>query len=434
VSEIDIMLDLRGWQTPASGPGELVALWPQIEGELRGTSLKRGDTYRALARTSQPTTVIALSTWSALDSGSVFRIQGLVEPPALRRPCRLCGLAGDKRAGEFQCQTCRSTGLDTGVCSRHVRVLNGAYSRSRLLVSCQEHAPRCHDCAAAAEFWCIGPSCRGNGAWCATHRRSHRNSPEVGYCHGCYELVFPQCLLSGCQEPGVNRCEYVDRALGQACGVKLCNRHVARWQVFGYEKVGLARCSKHRRVAELGDPDVIFQVVAGTAARHLQTSSRDGVRYFLPTLGSVKNILLKGRNRAYDEMAALSLYQALLKDLQAAGPRQPLQVKMKELLERASSRWDEFLGNANARRMQGSPYFNALKKVLLQRGERELAEGITMSDFIPNYIRGDPPTPGLFVRVPDHLKPRFIGRGGANIQAYGAAIGCTVKTERESRQ
>jgi len=188
----------------------------------------------------------------------------------------------------------------------------------------------------------------------------------------------------------------------------------------------------HRRIKELNDDDVIWQVVAGTAVRHVR-AERGDEQYFLPTLGSVKNILIKGRNQFYDESQALALYQSLQAQIRSRADGGKLVDKMRWLLDRAASSWGRRIVRMSERRAEGAKYFALLLTLLQRKGEFDLAEAIAMSDFIPNFVRGNPPKPGLFVRIPATLRGRFIGSKGVNIRAYSAQLGCEVELEKEER-
>lgn len=430
-SSVDLLIDVRELTPQFNSPSELIDLWETIQQAITGRVLSAGDErpvelggrgmlkFTVLSTPNGPVTV-QLSTR--------FAIHSILERPAIRQFCRRCASEGRSVHGPFSCKMCRQTDEHAGICDRHAIILEGGLRRGgRVVASCDEHSPKCHSCASNAEHWCLGPVCRGEEAWCPAHVRRHPKSADILYCAACYERVFPQCVTANCLEPGTNICEHVDQITGRGCGRLLCNRHVARWQVYGYERIGLARCYEHRRIRELADADVIWQVVAGTAFRHMQ---KGGQRYPLPTLGSIKNILLKGRKRFYDEHVACELYRALQTQIRGIPRMSAVQQKMFELLNRASDRWTSDVGRAQTRRDQGRSYLEKLKQELVKVGLPEIASAAEMTDFVPEYVKGPPTRSMLFVRLPSELKGRFIGKAGARIKDLAQRIGCEIGFEK----
>jgi hypothetical protein len=200
--------------------------------------------------------------------------------------------------------------------------------------------------------------------------------------------------------------------------------------------MGLARCGDHRRILELSDSAVIWQVVAGTALRR---SGRSGASvrvgsqqqvYPLPSLGSIKNILLKARKKFYTEDMALQLYQTLQAQLRSETHLPVLQARMLDLLDRSALKWTEMRGRAGKRREQGLFYLQNLKAVLSGAGFDDMAVSVEMTDFVPESAKAPARKACLYIRMPEEYRGRFVGRGGDRIREFSRRIGCDIRFEK----
>jgi predicted PilT family ATPase len=72
---------------------------------------------------------------------------------------------------------------------------------------------------------------------------------------------------------------------------------------------------------------------------------------------------------------------------------------------------------------EGLRRFAELQRILAELGHAEMAAQVSMSVFKPR-------TGDLWVRVPEQLKPRFIGKQGSTIKEMQRRLGLTIKLER----
>lgn len=438
-ADVELIIDTRKLQPPPQNAEELISLWEQTQSVIAGKIVSSGDCRPVefpgrgqldfiVIRTSSPNVTVSEKT--------TFAVHSVLERSRTKHRCRLCAAAGEYADGPFFCKECSRGDAQAGVCERHVRILEGGLRRGAYIAStCAEHSPRCSHCQQAAVFWCLGPICKGNQAWCNAERKTHRNNQDNPYCPACYELVYPQCVQANCLEPGTSQCEHIDSASGKPCGRRLCNRHVGRWQVYGYERIGLARCSEHRRIMQSADADVVWQIVAGTTLRRSErggTSMRlrgQQQTYPLPTLGSIKNVLLKARKQFYSESMAMQLYEGLRFQLRNASHRSPLQAKMLELLDRSAPIWLSGVVKAEARKEKGLSYLEKLKATLSAAGLYEMASTVEMTDFIPESTK-DGRSACLYIRLPEEYRGRFIGRDGIRKREFSQRVGCDIRFEK----
>jgi len=427
---IELILDLRRVSGRPSTPEELIRLWSTVERSLIGRRLQTGEHYPIdfpEHGTLGLEIVKSPAASELVTDRTVFAIHSILEPSAITPKCRTCAEQSVEEYGPFVCEYCRQGGKASGICLKHAEILEGGLRKGGWIVAtCPQHVPTCKACTNRGAFWCMGPDCRGKISWCAAHRKCHVNSPEVGYCAGCYERLFPQCVRPNCREPGTNICEYV-ASDGTSCGRKLCNRHVARWQVYGYERIGLGRCDQHRNIKDLADPDILWQIVAGTVVRN---GKGNRTFYRLPTLGSVKNILLKGRRQFYSEEIARNLYEQLRAKLRLESTRSSVHMEMLRLLDRSSTEWTARVAAAQDRNRDGLVYLARLKAALTRQGLSDIAIQVEMTSFIPNFIKGPTPRPCLFVKLPQSEIGRFVGRNGSRKELLSQAAGCEIRLEK----
>jgi hypothetical protein len=420
---LEITLDVRDLRKRRPTAEEILRTWNDCAVQIYGRTLRMGDCGKLMTpeREVIAYTVIGVAEPAVVTAETAIAIHSLIEPPAADTQCCLCAATGQVRSGFFQCQQCKPA---TRICFDHVRLLGNAVRGGRVVATCELHVPQC-TCGKPATFWCLGPACRGRSAWCVSHSRQHPNSRET-YCFECYERVYPSCTVTNCAEVAHNTCEHVNAAQGEACGGKVCSLHVTRWQVFGYEKIGLARCQLHRAIRSLSDAEVAWQLVAGTAVRH---ERGDEHRYNLPSLPSLKNILLKARRQQYSAQSVLVFFQQVEAQLRAIHQRSKLHDRMLRLIGREKPRWTEQAQRERDEFSTGAEVLQRLKQELLSMGLTELASAVQMTDYRPRFIKGPPPRPALFVKIPDHLRSRFIGRQGTTIKVLAQHLGVELKLE-----
>jgi hypothetical protein len=401
-----LMLDMREYRDPPADAAGYRTLWQEIEPEFLGRDLRHGGSVQ-LERPGHGrlTAVVVDGAGSPpmVDASTTFAICGLLEPPRLRYRCGTCGDAGQVRYGPFVCTQCGTADPGRRVCDDHVVILDLTFSRA----TCPEHVPSC-DCGRTATFWCAGPRCTRRRAWCDVHRRRHPGDPLTSYCDSCYDLRFPACSTRGCASTGSLTCEYATG--GHGCGSRSCPRHAFRWQVYGPHRRGLVLCADHqRRLPTLSREDLVLQILTGTQARR-----RGSVRSpKLPRLSTMRHIFINVQHQL------LSL--AMLNDVveRAGATDRALQ----PLLQEHGPGWQVEVRVEKEDETEGLRRFAALQQILADLGHAEMATRVSMSVFKPRS--GD-----LWVRVPEDLKPRFIGRQGSTIKEMQRRLGLTIKLER----
>ncbi|MBZ5506122.1 MAG: hypothetical protein LAO78_11735 [Acidobacteriia bacterium] len=425
-ASVELHLDVRGLRKRTGGPQDILDAWNSSVAQIFGRTLHTGDSADLLLPDHRKLSYFVISTPApvVVTDQTDFSIYSLTEVPNAYPPCRYCARVDQRRAGFFKCDQCKEE-RGTGLCFDHVRLLRNAIRKSKVIATCEEHLPKC-ECNERAEFWCLGPGCGGRVAWCSRHQMQHPTSREV-YCSKCYQQIYPACAVGSCNEVAHNRCEHVDPAVGEPCGRSVCNIHVTRWQVFGYEKIGLARCQQHRGIRALSDLEVAWQLVAGTALRHLRGAQN---KYNLPTLPSLKNILLKARRQKYSARSVLVFFLTVEDQLKQIRQASSLHRKMQDLITRARPRWKEQVETEEKEINEGMLLMERLKAILAQSGMSDFISVIELSDYRPRFFKGPTPRPALFVRLPQHLVPRFIGKDGVKIKGLSQRLGVEVKIER----
>lgn len=190
-----------------------------------------------------------------------------------------------------------------------------------------------------------------------------------------------------------------------------------RWQIYGPHKIGLGLCDQHRNIRPLRDDEVLYQVVAATAIRKLVDRRS---RQYLPSLQSVHHILLKARDRAYGIPAINDLFTGLAARI---GQKTELEQIMSEMLRRHADYRQENIKRDQSEKRLGLPIFEKLKTQLRYAGLTEIADQLIFSDYRPKANV-------IFVRLPQTLRGRMIGRSGSRIKELGQAIGAKIDFER----
>ncbi|MCP2167447.1 KH domain-containing protein [Goodfellowiella coeruleoviolacea] len=415
--EVELVLDLRGLRNAPTTPDGFAELWDAVEPALVGRDLAQrqvhelhgpdGSVRLEVARLPHGTGVV--------DHDTRFAIVAVREQPYLRYRCKHCEASGETGYAPFVCASCPRDDAGGRVCDRHVVILDGA-----LLATCPDHHPPCQECGAPAVFRCAGRSCRRERAWCAAHRRPHPRDPDVDYCPSCYDDVFPRCEAPGCTDIGTVRCEHVSRDLHR-CGQRMCTRHARRWQVFGGERVGLGRCGRHGSMRGVAPDELVFQIVVGASARKRKER--------LPSLQGFAHNL---RNSGHRDLALD--YERIHRLLDVVGREVSRDRAAAAAISETRPVWARQLAGLASTSQEGRRLVDRLKSLIVAHDRRfgvEVAAAIELAEYKPPIQRDGVVTrrATLFVKVPDHLRGRFIGPRGQNVQAYGAGLGVDVKIE-----
>jgi hypothetical protein len=405
-----LVLDLREYREPPADAAGYRRLWAQLEPELLGRDLTPSGTVtldRAPRGRVGAIVVEAAGGAVRVDANTSFAVCGVLEPPKLLYRCGPCGDAGQVRYGPFVCIECGPADTRRRVCDDHVVILDLTFAKA----TCPAHVPSC-GCGQTATFWCAGPGCRRRRAWCDRHRRRHPGDDLTSYCEACYDQRFPACSTAGCSSTGSLACEFTGSGAGSgACGTRVCPRHGFRWQVYGPQKRGLVLCPEHhRRLPALSPEDLVLQIIAGTVRRRGRARLPR-----LPRLSTVRHIFINVRRQL---LSIADLYAVADRSVRDRGDP-----AVRSLIDEHRPGWQAEVQNEVDTVGKGRLHFAQLQSVLVGLGFADMAPRVTFSEFKPHS--GD-----LYVRVPDDLKARFIGRQGSTIKAIQQRLGLTVKLER----
>lgn len=432
---VRLILDLREYRIPIQSPEAFQTFWRAFEQVLAGKAFPAGEPVRVTHPQNGAVSVVFLDSPPPGSQGLHYSVVSILENPKASGHCACCRETGKEAAASYECPTCKTTDPTAGSCDDHVVILAGGVGNDgRMKSNCINHVPTCKGCASPATFWCHGPLCRGEVAWCRSHGRARRQEPEVDYCPACYEALFPECSVANCNEPGTNHCEHVDPVTGQPCGVRLCNRHAARWQVYGPTKIGLGRCSHHRWVKRLGDEDLAWQVVAGTAWRRLDRKGAEW-GYSLPSLAAFAHALRNSRGLAYDYAKARQLYLAVGRRGGADAIPTPLRETMKQLMDNAAERWDKDLQKKSRQIHDAAPYLEKLRAAFAAQGLLEASRNVAIADFVPEKTLGNGEIrPAiLFIRLAHPLREGVVNLNGMPRKNFAETIGCGLRFEKDER-
>jgi hypothetical protein len=417
---VELEIDLRQYARTLRDPEEFVTFWGGLSRHLVGKPLREGTTHEiehprdGILRL----TIISLPPDGSLVSHeTLFAVHSILERPTPTNFCARCDAAGVRRHGAYTCVVCQRGPEPARVCESHVSILTGGMRLDDpLQATCDLHVPQCK-CGQQASFWCVGPRCGRGAAWCDRHRKQHPNDQETVYCPDCYEEVFPTCThsRSQCRLTATSACEYVSD--GRSCGRRSCSLHDLRWQIYGPHKIGLGLCELHRRMKERSDEEILHQVVAATAVRRLK--SRDD-RQGLPSLQSVRNILLNARAKFYDLTAVNDMFASLSRRL---GGRDSLERMMSSLLRRHEPRRAADLARDEEERRVGMELFEKLVAEVRRRRWHEIADQLAFSDYRPATNR-------LYIKLPVHLRGRLAGTNHRTFNQLSRVVGASIDFER----
>lgn len=296
--KVSVVVDAREAEQalfPNGDVSEFVKSWALLEKSLRGSLLRAGHTITADLDAGRVSFTFVHPSTFVVDETTDFGIVAVRETPTVRTHyrCRVCREGGRRVYGPFICGSCTE---DNRVCDDHVLLLPGS-----LNPVCQEHSPSCSakGCSSLADLWCPGPRCRSREAWCRRHAATHGNSGDVAFCAGCLEALYPPCAQRDCSAIGSVGCDHVELS-GGLCGERMCPRHARVWQVFGPQREGLGRCSRHSRLTGLRPDDILVQALGGSVLRGFRRP---------PTLASLRYVLMKttGTNVSMAQAAAIAM-------------------------------------------------------------------------------------------------------------------------------
>jgi hypothetical protein len=419
-ADVEILLDLGAMSAPPTSQEDLAALWTAVEATVVGRDLSTRRLHelecdRGVVRFE---IVRANASVRAVGPHTRFSIVGVREPAKINYRCVRCAEQGLRTYGPFECVACASGDTDGWVCDRHVRILDGA-----LFATCEQHRPACRDCGRQATFRCAGPRCDLDVAWCDSHRRPHPQDTDVDYCSPCYEYLFPRCADSGCGAVGSVRCEHVDTQ-NRVCGTPMCTRHAQRWQVFGGERLGLARCTTHQDLVRLSADEVIRQIVAGAAVRKPPERA--------PTLPGFAHSL---RRCGHAELALR--YRDVFSKLTALGGDRGGDNRIARAVAAATPGWQRQLKQTATASEDGMRLVERLRELIRADDPRyghTLAEAISLAEYKAARTVGDTERKAmLFIHLPEELRGQLIGQGGSRIRGYGETLGVVVKFEGSRR-
>ncbi|MGS2619248.1 KH domain-containing protein [Micromonospora sp. LZ34] len=404
-----LMLDLREYGAAPSDEDGCRRLWAQVEPELTGRYLRADDTVTvrrpegvigAVVLETDPT----LAGWTGPDT--TFAVCGVLERPKLVYRCGSCADAGQVRYGPFVCSGCGSTDTRRRVCDEHVVILDLTFART----TCPAHVPSC-ECGRTATFWCSGPGCGRAKAWCDRHRRRHPGDELISYCPGCYDRRFPTCSAASCRSIGSMSCEFGTGS--GSCRTRVCPGHAFRWQVYGPSRRGLVLCpGHHAQLPALAPDELVRQVVTGTLGRRRDRSRTPR----LPRLSLFQHIFINGQRRL---LTVPQLYEVTDRVYRTQRANRPLAA----LIEEHRPGWERERDQAHVAEREGQRHLARLCQALTDLGRGDLVPHISLSIFKPHANE-------LWVRVPDHLRPRFIGTKGATINALRQRLDLRINLEK----
>jgi len=424
-ADVELILDVRELRDPPQDRDGFLTLWARVERALQGRDLRTMPTCVVDAGAAGKIRLEAARIASG--SGPVtaetrFSVVAVREKARLRHRCKECAALGIERYGPFPCSV--FGGDAHRACDQHVRILDGS-----LTPTCGAHRPRCRDryCDQLATFRCAGRICRREAAWCDQHRRSRHHEPDFAYCPSCYAREFPPCEKPGCTAIGTVACEHLSSAF-RACRRRMCARHAWRWQVFGGERLGLGRCSAHRNVTRLAPQDLIFQIVAGSAARrrHERLPSLYGFAY---TLRRARHPDLALDYKRIMEMLARS---AASFDHSAAGRAAAQSIR------ETWPTWERQLKEIEAAAVDGERLVARLRQLIRSEIPQDgpaLAATISLAEYRPVRVRaGTLLRAMLFVHVPLDRREVFNGAEDRRRRRYEAVLGVSVHIEGGRRR
>lgn len=398
-----VLLDLRDYGAAPSDEDACRRLWEQVEPELIGRDLRADDTVMVRRPEGVIGAVVLESAGGPTWPDTTFAVCGVLERPKLVHRCGPCADQGQVRYGPFACAGC---GSDTrSVCDEHVVILDLTFAKA----TCPAHVPSC-ECGSTATFWCSGPSCKRGQAWCDQHRRRHPGDELISYCPGCYDRRFPTCSAATCGSIGSMSCEFGTGA--GFCRTRVCPGHAFRWQVYGPGRRGLVLCAGHHaQLPALAPDELVRQVMSGTLGRRrgrLRTPR-------LPRLSLFQHIFINVQRRLLTVPQLYDVTDQVYRERRADRP-------FTALVEEHRPGWERERDQARIAERDGQLQFGRLCQALTDLGRGEMVPHLALSIYKPHAKE-------LWVRVPAHLRARFIGSKGATVNALQQRLDLRIKLE-----
>lgn len=415
---IELQIDFRDFRWSPKTPKEFLQFWDSFSRELAGRPLRAGGTHE-LEHPSDGVlrlTVISVpADESVVGQDTPFAIHSILEPPQYTRHCSRCSAEGKSSYGAYTCAACRDQRKPAQLCEEHIQILDGGMRLGiRLNATCDTHRPACR-CGRLATFWCAGPRCRRETAWCENHRKQHPNASNIHYCLNCYEELFPACTSQRCAFTATGFCEYVLEG-GAKCARRVCSQHIIRWQIYGPHKIGIGLCDQHRNLPRLTNEQILYQMVAATTNRMLAASR---ARQELPSLQSVRHCFIQVKRQAYEIPDINRMFVHLT---QSVGRSDKHERAMHDLLLQHEPRRARDMKRDEEERSKGLQLFERLRQQLRVMGRGEVADAISFSDYRPTNNK-------LFVRLPLDLRKHMIGKDGKTIKQLKQIIGANIEFE-----
>jgi hypothetical protein len=425
--DVELILDLRGMQTPPGDRDAFAALWNVLEPALHGRDLgaKRVHELTSADGTLRLEVARIAAGTGLVTAATRFAVVAVRERSTVLYQCQECAHNGHQDYGPFLCSGGPGS-QEHRVCDLHVSILDGS-----LTPTCRAHRPGCQACGTPATFWCAGNSCRRRVAWCQRHCQQHPQDPDVAYCPSCHAIQFPPCEAPRCSKIGSVVCEHMSRTM-EPCGLRMCTKDARRWQVFGGERLGLGRCSAHSRLTGLPPEEIVFQIVVGASIRRRPER--------LPSLaGFGHSLRLAGHLQLsvdYPEIfKMLTSLDNSMSRLGAVPANSPL-ARVRAAQEKALAGWERAAAAAHVNDAQGERLVAQLRLMvqeLLRRDGAAVATTITLAEYKPARCNSQPPVPGrLFINVPENYAGLVMG--GGRRQLYENRLGVEVKVHGNRRR
>ncbi|MER7246998.1 hypothetical protein [Kribbella sp. NPDC000426] len=197
-----------------------------------------------------------------------------------------------------------------------------------------------------------------------------------------------------------------------------------RWQVFGGERIGLGQCTDHADLRGLQPSELLFRIIGGASNRW--------PRERMPSLQGFAHAL---RNSGHTTLAIN--YTEISRLLDAEAPTMQKNKAAGIAFSRAQADWKRQLGMVAARSEEGAQLVERLKALVVANSPRfgeEIAASLELAEYKAAIDRAGKTRPALlFVKVPEHLRGRFIGTGGQSIRLYTQQLGVQVQIEGGKR-
>ncbi|MCX6580007.1 MAG: hypothetical protein NT166_07465 [Candidatus Aminicenantes bacterium] len=256
ISTVDIICDLRQFQTDVDNIGTMQEIWQQLGDQIPGHQLLPGQPLTMhLQKGNLLLWVVDAHGLKQVEPDTPFRIIDLLRSPKLLYRCRVCD-----EYGPLRCTECEKAGRETRLCSAHAHTI-----KNELKAYCVEHIPRCEcrsSCNEKATFRCR----RCHKLYGDHVHRYHPHDNNVDYCQLCYRILFERCSHPDCRNLGRSKCAFQTREMKDPCGKPLCAEHSYQWKIWGAHNRGVTLCEHHKNSLRCTDPaDLLFMMLIAKA-------------------------------------------------------------------------------------------------------------------------------------------------------------------------